>query len=100
MDDRQSRLLVQALVLMCLILAAIAAALWLRPVGVESAAQARIVSTAGMPGVPDAGRQRQDMVDELKALNERMASIESGLKAGRFVVQVEQAESEDEEGKR
>jgi hypothetical protein len=38
-------------------------------------------------GIPDSGRQRETMIEELRKLNDRLAAIEEGLKEGRFQIQ-------------
>jgi len=78
----------QGLILIAIMLAAIAAALWLRPSAVESAAHARALATdANQKAFPDPGTQRLDILTELRSMNARMEKIEGGLRSGEFQVQ-------------
>ena len=91
MFQRDLRTIGQGLVLVAALLGLIAAALWLRPVGVEPRAQAegRVISIEGVPrGLQDPGRQREEMIGQLKALNERLANVEKGLRSGEFQMQM------------
>jgi hypothetical protein len=86
----------QGLILIAVMLAVIAAGVWVRPGSLEPTARAAAPATAttdrSAAGIPDAGLQRQTMIEELKKLNERLSAIEDGLKEGRFVVQTMPAE--------
>lgn len=88
MLSRDLRAIAHGLVLVSAVLALIAAALWFRtgPLEPQAAAAAKAISTDG-GGVPDSGRQRVDMIEQLKALNGRLADIERGLRSGIFVIQ-------------
>ncbi|HUS45890.1 MAG TPA: hypothetical protein VM219_07665 [Phycisphaerae bacterium] len=90
----------QGLVLIALVLALIAAALWIRPLAIEPKAQARAETpNVGARGIPDAGLQREMIIKELRAMNQRLASIEAGLTEGRFHVQTSEAEEGAEQKK-
>ena len=91
----------QGLVLIALVLALIAAALWIRPLAIESKSQAWAETPkVGARGIPDAGLQREAIIEELKTLNRRLASIESGLTEGRFHVQTSEAKEDGAEQKK
>lgn len=89
----------QGLVVIAILLAAIAAALWLRPDFASPAAEATARAAIGAaqddgPGIPDSGRQRMMTVDELKilnaevkSLNERLVALDKALRAGEYRVQ-------------
>lgn len=84
------------LMLVAAMLALIAAALWFRPPSAQQAAYARAIGTndRGL-GIPDAGRQRLQMIQELENLNTRLGRIEQGLKTGAFRIEVVPAEGTD-----
>ena len=42
-------------------------------------------------GLPDAGKQRYQMVEELQQLNRRVADLERGLRDGAFVIRTIEA---------
>jgi hypothetical protein len=90
MPSNELRTLGQGLVLIALVLALIAVGIWVRPVGVESAAGAAPAKTyttdRSAAGIPDSGLQRETMIEELKKLNERLEAIEEGLQEGRFQI--------------
>ena len=89
MSEKHLQTIGQGLILIAIMLAAIAAALWLRPATVESAAQARSVETdAAQKMFPDAGLQRLAILAELRSLNARMDKIEGGFRSGEFQIQV------------
>ena len=83
----------QGLILIAVVLAALAVGLWVRADAVESGAHAGPATTTAtttdrsVAGIPDSGRQRETMIEELRKLNERLAAIEEGLKEGIFQVQ-------------
>ncbi len=83
---RQLQTIAHALVVIAFLLALIAGVLWLRPDMPESRAEARSLGTR--EGIPDSGHQRQAMIQELRALNERLAAIEQGLKDGEYQVKI------------
>jgi len=89
MISQQLRTIGQGLVLIAGVLGVIAVGLWFRPNVMEPEAHGRMVLAETAPvGIPDAGRQREIMIQQLQALNDRLAAIEEGLKEGRFQVQV------------
>jgi len=83
----------QGLILIAVVLAVIAVGLWVRTDGMESRAHAGTALPAApttdrsVAGIPDSGRQRETMIEELRKLNDRLAAIEEGLKEGRFQIQ-------------
>jgi len=82
----------QGLILIAVVLAVIAVGVWVRTDGMESRAHAGTAPPAAttdrsVAGIPDSGRQRETMIEELRKLNDRMAAIEEGLKEGRFQIQ-------------
>ncbi|MBM4017402.1 MAG: hypothetical protein FJ288_03595 [Planctomycetes bacterium] len=98
MESKHLQTIAHALVLVAIMLGLIAAALWLRfdpgrPQN-EARAQSRyITATADGPGIPDAGRQRQAMIEQLDAMNRRLADVERGLRDGSFAVQMLESKS-------
>jgi hypothetical protein len=84
----------QGLILIAVVLAIIAVGVWVRTDGMESRAHAGTATPTAtttdrsVAGIPDAGRQRESMIEELKTLNDRLAAIEEGLKEGRFQIQM------------
>lgn len=89
MASRHLRTIAHGLILVSAMLGLIAAALWLRTGPLEPQALARLkaISTS-QTGVPDSGQQRQAMIEQLEALNNRLGRIENGLRSGAFVVQM------------
>ena len=82
------RAISQGLILIAVILGLIAAALWFRSGPLESGAQARTPTTSSeSSGVPDAGLQRREIIEQLVKLNDRLADIERGWREGAFIVQ-------------
>lgn len=83
----------QGLILIAVVLAVIAVGVWVRTDGMESRAHAGTASPTetttdrSVAGIPDSGRQRETMIEELRKLNDRLAAIEEGLKEGRFQIQ-------------
>ncbi len=92
MSERYLKLIAQGLILTVIMLGLIAAALWLRPGPVETAAQARTMSIASEGGLQDRGKQRLEMIDELKAINENLAELRKGLENGTYKVRIEDPE--------
>lgn len=90
MSDKHLQTIGQGLILVAFVLALIAAALWLRPISVEPRAQAagRVTAAEPLPPMYDGGRQRLDIVDELKAMNERLDRLEKGFRGGEFQIQI------------
>ena len=90
MPDKHLQTISQGLILVAVVLVLIAAALWLRPISVEPQAQAagRVIAADPLSPAFDAGRQRLDMVDQLKAMNDRLDRIEKGFRGGEFQVQM------------
>jgi hypothetical protein len=88
MIDRSLRTIAHALLLVAAMLALIAAGLWFHDTALEPRAVARPKTISPeATGVPDSGRQRQMIVEELKKLNTRVQGIESALKGGDYVIQ-------------
>jgi hypothetical protein len=89
----------QGLIVIAILLAVIAAALWLRPDFASPATEATARAAFGAaqdegPGIPDSGRQRMMTVEELKilnaevkSLNERLGMVDKALRAGEYRVQ-------------
>ena len=98
MISQQLRTIGQGLVLIAGVLGVIAVGLWFRPNAVEPEAHGRVILAEAAPeGIPDSGRQREIMIQQLQTLNDRLAAIEEGLKEGRFQVQVLEPESRAKE---
>ncbi len=88
MLTRHLRAIAHGLILVSAMLALIAAALWFRTGPLESQALARLKApSTDSLGIPDSGKQRQEMTDQLKALNNRLKEIEDGLRNGTYVIQ-------------
>ena len=92
MLERRLDTISQGLVLIAVVLAVIAVGVWVRADAVESRARAGTAAPTAttdrsVAGIPDSGRQRETMIEELKKLNDRLAAIEEGLKEGRFQIQ-------------
>lgn len=90
----------QGLVVIAVLLAVIAAALWLRPdfasPATEPSAHAAFGAavTSEGDGIPDSGRQRMMIVQELKTLNaevkalgERLSAVDKSMRSGDYRVQ-------------
>jgi hypothetical protein len=93
MASRDLRTIAHALVLVAIILGIIAAALWVRGGPVEPRADAGPVPIApGQTGVPDSGRQRQLIIQELQKLNGRLEAIDAALRDGKYVIETKPAE--------
>lgn len=90
MESKDLRTLSHGLLLVAAMLGLIAAALWLRPQNLEPQAQAQAAGPYRvMPanGIPDDGRQRQQMVEHLEALNRRLADMDRAFREGAYAVQ-------------
>ena len=93
MLERRLDTISQGLILIAVVLAVIAVGVWVRADAVESRAHAGPATTTAtttdrsVAGIPDSGRQRKTMIDELRKLNDRLVAIEEGLKEGRFQIQ-------------
>ena len=89
------RAIAHGLILVSVIL--IAVALWYRAVPLELQAQAKPTAlSTGATGIPDSGRQRQAIVDELKAINNRLKAVEAGLRDGTYVIQTTEQKASGE----
>ena len=94
MLERRLDTISQGLILIAVVLAVIAVGVWMQSDGVESRAHAGTATTMAtttdrsVAGIPDSGRQRETMIEELRKLNDRLAAIEEGLKEGRFQIQM------------
>jgi len=96
MVSRELRTIGHALVLVAAVLAVMALALWLRSGPLESQASARAPAIApGVTGVPDSGRQRLLMIEELQKLNTRLQAMDTALRDGKYVVQTQAVEDGD-----
>jgi len=89
MQSKDLRTIAHALILVAFMLGLIAAALWLRGSNVEpqASAEIRVTSTERGGGIPDAGRQRRDMLIELQKINTRLESMDAALHDGKYRVQ-------------
>lgn len=100
MLTRHLRAIAHGLILVSAMLALIAAALWFKTGPLESQALARLnAPSTGSPGIPDSGKQRQEMTDQLKALNNRLKAIEDGLRNGTFAIQTTERKARAETGR-
>jgi len=102
------------LILTSIMLALIAAALWLKSGPVEPAAQAQTIisenpfrTRAADPpvsgtqprggvsggGVPDSGAQRIETIEQLQEINRHLADIEKGLRSGAYTIQVPESKA-------
>jgi hypothetical protein len=90
MRSRYLQMIAHGLVLIGIMLALIAVALWVKVDPLDSRAQAQVGQPrgAGEGGIPDAAKQRQQQNEQLEALNKRMADIEKGLREGSFSIQI------------
>jgi len=97
MISRDLRAIAHGLILVSAMLALIAVALWFRtgPLEPPAVAAAKAIST-DTTGIPDSGKQRQEMVDQLKVLNDRLKAIEDGLRGGTYVIQTTELKESDE----
>jgi hypothetical protein len=94
MASKHLQTIAHGLILIAVMLGAIAAALWFRSDGLESKAQAQgraVAAARDEAGLPDAGRQRYQMVEELQQLNRRVADLERGLRDGAFAIRTIEA---------
>jgi len=94
MNSKHLQAIAHALVLMAIMLGLIAAALWFRfdPGWPGNEARAQLAARSALAatedkGIPDAGKQRQLMLEQLDLLNRRLADIERGLRGGSFTIQ-------------
>jgi len=86
---RHLQTIAHGLILTSIMLGLIAAALWLKSGPLESTAQAELkASPPRGEGIPDAGKQRYDMIDQLTEINRHLADIEKGLRSGAYSFQV------------
>jgi len=94
MASRELRTIAHALVLVAVMLGLIAAALWLRddPSLTRPAVGATRRVTTEHPGIPDSGRQRQVIIEELRKLNARLQAIDEALRKGDYQVQTRPVE--------
>jgi hypothetical protein len=94
MESRHLQTIAHALVLVAIMLGLIAGALWLRlePGAFQNEARAQSISSrtaaATDTGIPDAGKQRMMIVEQLQALNQRMADIDKNLRDGSYSIQI------------
>jgi hypothetical protein len=97
MSLKYLQMIAHALVLVAVMLGLIAAALWFRLDQVENKAQAQMQSQLHFAsssavdtgiGTVDPGRQRVLAVEQLDALNKRIADLEKGFRDGSYSIQV------------
>lgn len=88
MNSKYLQMIAHGLILVAFMLAVIAAALWLRADPPETRAQAQVQSRGDGGGIPDPGKQRQETIQQLEAMNRHLANIEKGLSDGSFSFQV------------
>jgi Flp pilus assembly protein CpaB len=94
MNSKHIQMIAHSLVLVAIMLGLIAAALWFRPDAGSAGNRAQAqtfgsVSTATEDrGIPDAAKQRQMTVEQLEAINKRLADLERGFRDGSFLVQM------------
>lgn len=96
MESRHLQTIAHGLILVSVMLAVIAAALWFKSDAIESKVQAQVRLNAAARdegGVPDSGRQRLQLVEEMQTLNRRVADLERGLREGAFVIQTIEAKA-------
>jgi len=96
MESKHLQAIAHGLILVSVMLAVIAAALWFRSDLLEARAQAQGRIAAGAReegGVPDSGKQRLQMMEQLEALNRRLTGMEQGLREGAFVIQTIEAKA-------
>jgi hypothetical protein len=88
MSQKHLQMIAHGLILIALMLGLIAAALWLKsgPIENSALAQPRLGSSEG-GGIPDTAKQRLEQIQQLEALNQRMAALERGFKDGSFIIQ-------------
>jgi len=89
MASRDLRTIAHALILVALMLGLIAAALWLRGTDLEPQASAQSWKKVleRDEGIPDAGRQRMDILNELRRVNARLEGIDSALRDAKYRIQ-------------
>ena len=93
------RAIAHGLILVSAMLALIALALWFRtgPLEAQALAKPRAISTEAT-GIPDSGKQRQAMIEQLRAVNERLLSIQDGLRNGAYVIQTTEHKASGQTG--
>ena len=92
MLSKHLQTIAHGLILVSFMLGLIAAALWFRSGPLEAGALAKGTAlSTDNTGIPDSGRQRKEIIDELKALNEQIKAIEQGLKSGSFQIRTSDA---------
>jgi len=89
MPSRHLQMIAHGLILVAFMLGLIAAALWYRADGVEPKVQAQSSSVTGDGGgIPDSGRQKLVLIEQLESLNKRLTEIERGLRDGSYSIHV------------
>jgi hypothetical protein len=89
MESKHLQTIAHGLILISAMLAVIAAALWFRSDVLESKVQAQgrlAAASRDDGGIPDSGKQRFQMIEELQQLNRRLADLERGLRDGAFSI--------------
>lgn len=95
MESRHLQAIAHGLILVSIMLAVIAAALWFKSDALEPKAQAqgRVAAARDDGGVPDSGKQRLQLVEQLESLNKRVAEVERGLREGAYTIQTIEAKA-------
>jgi hypothetical protein len=95
MESKHLQTIAHGLLLVSVMLAVIAAALWFKSDALESKVQAQMRTAAVREdtGVPDSGKQRLLLIEQLDTLNRRVADLERGLREGAFVIQTIEAKA-------
>jgi len=94
MESRHLQTIAHALVLVAVMLGLIAGALWFRiePGALQNEAHAQSISgqaaAATDGGIPDAGRQRMLLVEQMQTLNQRLADMDKNLRDGSYSIQI------------
>jgi hypothetical protein len=85
---KQLQAIAHGLILASVMLALIAAAMWLKSGSIEQSALAQTKpNPAKGEGVPDAGKQRFDMIDQLQEINRHLTDIDRNLRDGSYTLQ-------------
>lgn len=94
------RAIAHGLILVSAMLALIAVALWFRtgPLETQALAKPRAISTDAT-GIPDSGKQRAAIIEQLRAVSERLRSIEDGLGNGTYVIKTVEQEASGQAGR-
>ena len=92
MRDKHLQLIAHCLVLVVIMLGLIAAGLWFRLDPVDSRAQAQTQAKGSVEAThADLGLVRLQGVEQMEALNRKMADLERGFRDGSYVIQTIEA---------